>query len=362
MNIPLFKVFIPPRIIDALQETLNSGYIAGGKKAEEFTEKIGEFIENPAVTTTNSCTMALTIAYRLAGVGRGDEVITTPLTSIATNVPILSLGAKPIWADVEKDTGMTDPKSIEPLINKKTKAIVVLNKDGDLAKLNEINEIAKKYNISVIEDAAHSFGAIYKGKKIGSVSDFTCFSFQAIKHITCGDGGALVCKKGDDYFRARKLKWFGVDKAMGYSWKDDVTEWGYKGELNDLAATIGLEQMEYVERIVATFHRNGIIYQELLKNIPGIKNIKREEGCFPVFWVYTFLTKNRDRLIKNLKEEGIEAMQVHPRNDVWSIFKDSRRKLPGVDYFDKKEISIPCGWWVTLEDAHRIASVIKKNS
>ena len=361
MNIPLFKVFIPIGIMDALQETISSRYLASGKKAEEFAEAVGDFIDNRIVVPMSSCTMALTIAYRLAGVGKGDEVITTPLTSIATNVPILSLGAKPVWADVEKDTGMTDPKDIEHLITKKTKAIVVLNKDGDLAKLDEIGEIAKKHNISVIEDAAHSFGAIYKGKKIGTVSDFTCFSFQAIKHITCGDGGALACKKGEDYFRARKLKWFGVDKASGYSWKDDVAEWGYKGDMNDVAATIGLEQMKYADRIVSTCHANGIIYQELLKNIPGIKNIKREEDCFPVFWVYTFLTENRDSLIKKLKEEGIEAMQVHPRNDKWSIFKKSKRKLPGVDYFDKREISIPCGWWVSPEDAHRIALTIKKS-
>jgi len=361
MNTPLFKVFMPVSLVEPLPETLFSGYIAGGKKAEEFGEKIGEFIDNASVVTTNSCTMALTIAYRLAGVGKGDEVITTPLTSIATNVPILSLGAKPVWADVEKDTGMVDPKTIEPLITKKTKAIVVLNKDGDLAKLDEINEIAQAHKIPVIEDAAHTFGAIYKGKKIGSVSDFTCFSFQAIKHITCGDGGALSCKKGEDYFRARKLRWFGVDKMLGYSWKDDVTEWGYKGEMNEIAATIGLEQIKYADRIVATFHANGIVYDELLKKVPKLKQLKREDGCFPVFWVYTFLTEKRDSLIEKLKEEGIEAKQVHPRNDVWSIFKKSRRKLPGVDYFDKREISIPCGWWVTPEEAHRIASAIKKS-
>jgi len=307
--------------------------------------------------------MALNIAYRLSGVEYGTEVISTPLTSVASNVPILSLGAKPVWADVEKETGMVDPKTIEALITEKTKAILVLHKEGDLAKMNEIIAIAEKYNIKVIEDGAHAFGAKYLGKKIGNIGNFTCFSFQAIKQITCADGGALSCNNEEDYYSARKLKWFGVDKANkgeGNPWLNDVPNWGYKGDLNDVLATIGIEQMKHVDTIISKFHKNGELYKKLLSNIPGITNIKRESNCYPTYWAYTMLVENRNGLIKKLNEEGVDAMQIHPRNDIWSMFKQSKRDLPGVDYFDKREVSIPSGWWVTKEDVYRIVEIINK--
>ena len=361
-NIPLFKVFMPEGVLKPLGKTLYSGYLTEGAKAAEFTSLISEYIQNPLTVTMNSCTMALAIAYRLSGVNFGDEVISTPLTSVASNVPILSLGAKPVWADVEKETGMVDPKSLEALITEKTKAILVLHKEGDLAKLDEILKIAKKYNLKVIEDGAHSLGAEYKGKKVGNTSDFACFSFQAIKQITCADGGALSCKNEDDYWRARKMKWFGADKAkkVGNPWLKDVPDWGYKGDLNDVLATIGIEQMKHVDKVIPRFHQNGELFRKTLIDIPGLTNIKRLNNCYPTYWAYTFLAENRDDLMKKLKEEGIDSMQIHPRNDVWSMFSESKRKLPGVDYFDKRELSIPCGWWVSEEDVYKISSIIKK--
>lgn len=361
-KIPLFKVFMPDGVMKPLEETLYSGYLTEGVKAAEFTSMVSDYIENPLTITMNSCTMALNIAYRLSGVGYGDEVITTSLTSVASNVPILSLGAKPIWADVEKETGMVDPKSIEGLITEKTKAILILHKEGDLAKLDEILEIAKRHNLKVIEDCAHALGAVYKGKKVGNTSDFSCFSFQSIKQITCADGGALSFKNEDDYWKARKMKWFGADKAkkgQDNPWLKDVSDWGYKGDLNDVLATIGIEQMKHVGNIVSKYHSNGELYRKLLIDIPGLTNIKRESNCYSTYWAYTFLVDNRDGLINRLKEEGIDSMQIHPRNDKWSMFKESKRDLPGVDYFDERELSIPCGWWVSDEDVFKISSIIK---
>jgi dTDP-4-amino-4,6-dideoxygalactose transaminase len=362
-HIPLFKVFMPDNVLEPLKETLYSGYLTEGSRAAEFTKKVAEFIDNPYTLTVNSCTMALNIAYRLSGVGVGDEVISTALTSVASNVPILSLGAKPVWADVEKDTGMIDPNSIEALITPKTKAILVLHKEGDLAKMDEILEIAARHNIKVIEDGAHAFGAAYKGKKVGNVGDFACFSFQAIKQITCADGGALSCKNEEDYWKARQLKWFGVDKANkgeGNPWLKDVPDWGYKGDLNDVLATIGIEQMKHADEVVSKYHENGKLFEELLKDVPGVENINRVNDCYPTFWAYTIMVENRDGLIKKLKEEGIDSMQIHPRNDKWSMFAESKRELPGVDHFDARELSIPCGWWVTKEDVYRISDIIKK--
>lgn len=360
---PLFKVFMPDNVINKLNETLYSGYIAEGKKTREFNNLISEFIGNQRTLLTNSCTTALKIAYRLSGVEPGTEVITTPLTSIATNTPILELGATPIWADVDPQTGLSDIEDIKSLITKRTKAILVLHKEGDIAPLDEIIELSSKHNIKVIEDAAHAFGAKYKNKRIGNHSDFVCFSFQAIKHITTGDGGALACKSKEDYHRAKKLKWFGVDhddKSSVNPWLKDVSVLGYKGNMNDIAATIGIEQMKYAEEIIQQYNRNGLLYSKLLNNIPGIKILRRPSENFPTFWAYTLLAEDRNGLIKKLDENGIAAAHIHPRNDVWSIFKESQRELPNVDYFSARESSLPCGWWVKKEDIEMICDIISK--
>ncbi len=361
-NIPLFKVFMPPTVPDALRQTLFSGYIAEGEKTAEFSSRVSDFIGNPRTVLVNSCTTALTIAYRLAGVGPGDEVLTTPLTSVATNVPILSLGAKPVWVDSDVRTGEVDPSDVEKSITERTKAILVLHKDGDPARLDEILEIAAKHRVKVIEDAAHAFGAKYKGTKIGNHGDYVCFSFQAIKQITTGDGGAILCKDDEDYLRARKLKWFGVDKldkSTSSPWLRDIPEWGYKGDLNDIASTIGIEQMRHIDNITSVHNRNGLLYSRLLGNIPGLTLLERSDQDFSTFWAYTILVEKREDFIMKLSQSGVQASQIHPRNDIWSMFSSSRRALPGVDFFSSREVSLPSGWWVSEEDVFRVADIVK---
>lgn len=365
-KIPLFKVFMPKEAKKAVLDTLNSGYLAEGQRVKEFAKEVAKFIKNPYVVPVSSGTMALTVAYELAGIGQGDEVITTPLTCIATNTPLIQLGAKIVWADCEPKTGMVDPTKLEKLINKKTKAIVILHKDGDLAKTDEILKIARKHNIKVIEDAAHTFGAKYKGRMIGNIGDYTCFSFQAIKHLTTADGGAVVVRNKEDYQRAKKLKWFGLDKEEPHKhkniWMDDVNVVGYKGNMNDLSATIGLAQIKHTKKIVEKFHKNGELYNRFLKGIKRVELIERDSKNYPVYWVYTLLLENRDRVMEALEKEGIASSIVHPRNDVYSIFKKFKRNLPGVDYYAARELSIPCGWWVSNNDIQKIVNVIKRSA
>jgi len=359
---PLFKVFMPQSVIPAIEKTLFSGYIAEGEKVAQLRKIISEYLGNPRTVLTNSCTMALTIAYRLSNVGPGDEVISTPLTSVASNEPILSLGAKPVWVDVDPSTGMVDPSAIEDLITERTRAILVLHKEGDPARITKILKIADRYKLKVIEDAAHAFGAKYKGVKIGNHGDFICFSLQAIKHITTGDGGVLVCKSEEDFKRAGRMKWFGVDKENPGSddpWLADLTDWGYKGNMNDIAATIGIEQMKHIDNILREFNRYGHMYSKFLHGIPGINIIERDPEDFSTFWAYCLLAENRDGLVRKLNENGIGAGQIHPRNDVYSIFATSKRELPNVDYFSERELSLPCGWWVGDEELKRICDVIR---
>ena len=237
---------MPPEASSMMSQTLESGFLAEGARVKEFSSEIAKFIGNPRVVPVSSCTMALTIAFKLSGVGPGTEVISTPLTCVAGNEPIRMLGAKPVWADVDRRTGMLTADKIEPLINSNTRAIYILHKEGAPAEVEEIYSLAKSHNIRVIEDAAHAFGAKRKDKRIGSFGDFVCFSFQAIKHITTGDGGALCAgmkmilseqknSNGSALIETQELDaMFGVRISMIGIW----------GNMNDIAGTLGLAQIK----------------------------------------------------------------------------------------------------------------------
>jgi dTDP-4-amino-4,6-dideoxygalactose transaminase len=360
-EIPLFKVFMPSNASDYLLKTLNSGVLTEGPNVENFQKELVNFIGNPRVVPVNSCTTALTIAFKLAGIVPGTEVISTPLTSVAGNSPIKMLGGKIRWADIDPETGMINANTILPLINSNTKAIYVLHKEGSPAEIENIYKLANDYNLRVIEDAAHAFGARRNGNLIGSKGDLICFSFQAIKHITTGDGGALVCGNDNDYQKAKKLKWFGVDRSARVGrdvWHEDINEWGYKGNMNDIAASIGLAQMKHVNWILNCFNQNGRNYDSLLKNTQGVKLLKRDPLDFHTYWGYTLIVENRNKVIQALKKSGVVASQIHVRNDIYTMFNSEKRRLPYVDWFDAREVAIPCGWWVDSNDQERIVEII----
>jgi perosamine synthetase len=205
--IPLFKVHMPKEVDKPLLEVLHSGYITQGEKVEQFEKKFADMMQYKHVVSVNSGTSALTLALRLAGVGYGDEVVTTPMTCTATNLPILSLGAKPVFADVDSETGLIDPASVLTKITKKTKAIMAVDWGGSPVDVRALMDIGRRYDLRVIVDAAHAIGTHHNGE-----ADFVCYSLQAIKHITTVDGGVLACKSPDAYHRGKVLRWFGIDR------------------------------------------------------------------------------------------------------------------------------------------------------
>jgi perosamine synthetase len=346
-----------------MARTLSSGFLAEGPIVKSFVAEIARFIGNPRVVPVSSCTMALTIAFKLSGVGPGTEVISTPLTCVAGNEPIQMLGGRPIWADIDPETGMITAETIEPLITPRTRAIYVLHKEGAPAEVEKIYALAKAHRLRVVEDAAHAFGAKRRENRIGAFGDFVCFSFQAIKHITTGDGGALLCSNEEDYQLAKKAKWFGIDRDAREGrdvWREDITDWGFKGNMNDVAGTLGLAQIKHIDWILDRFHRNGRRYDALLQDVPGIQTLRRDPLDYQTYWGYTVLVEKRDAVLAALANAGITASQIHVRNDHYSMFGADRRDLPNTDWVDARELSIPCGWWVEQEDQDRIIDVLKK--
>lgn len=364
--IPLFKVFMPESVAEPLKKTLFSGYVGQGPRVEEFEQALADYIGNPYILTLNNGTAGLHLALRLAGVNNGDEVITTALTCTATNWPILANGGIPIWADIDPETGNIDPKSIAKRITKKTKAILVVDWGGYPCDLEEIKGIAVSPSgekILIIEDAAHAFGAIYKNAKVGNFADFTVFSFQAIKHLNTVDGGTLCLKDENPYKRGKLLRWYGIDRESprkDFRCEEDVKEWGYKFHMNDVTATIGLEQLKYVSDILKKHRENAAFYRKKLEGVNGVTLLKEKKDRLSSYWLFTIKVKDRDKFVKYMYSKDIMVSRVHERNDKHTCVAQLKRPLPNLDKFIEEMICIPVGWWVSQEQREYIVKTIKE--
>ena len=366
--IPLYKVFMPENIAEVLKPVLLSGFITEGPKAKQFEQEFQKYIGNEYTALVNSGTSALTLALRLAGVGPGTEVISSPNTCLATNSPILTLGADVVWCDVDVKTGNIDADKIEALITDKTKAILFVNWGGTPAELDKINAVATQYDLKTIEDAAQSLGALYKWRTTGTSCDYTCFSFQAIKHLTTIDGGAIACRDKKDYEEAVLLRWFGLQRGHSKSpvcWEGDVTAPGYKMHMNDVNASIGLEQLKHVDVVIEAHKRNGAFLTDALRSVYNVETCEIPTYIDSSFWFYTIKLDNPEHRAKvntGLSLYGIGSGISHTRNDRYSLFKNYSADLPGVSEFDDRKLNIPCGWWVTEQDLELIVKVLKKVS
>lgn len=358
--IPLIKPFLPQRekLIPRLEQILYSGYIAEGEAVVEFEQKLSLLLGNPYCVTLNSGTAALHLALILIGVKPGDEVISTALTAEPTNMTIALTKAKLVFADVDIETGLISPDSIEVNISNKTKAIMVVHYAGMVCDMNSINVISQKYGIPVIEDAAHAFMSKYNQMYVGNNSPYTCFSFQAIKHITTVDGGLLCLKNEAEFLRAKKLRWFGLDKKVPRL-ESDIKEAGYKYHMNNINATIGLVQLECLKENVLRYIENGKYYDEQLKNTPGLTLLPYNNDTEPSYWLYTIKVDRRDAFIRRLADNGVIASPLHLRNDRHSVFKAKKGKTPNLDAFYETFVHIPCGWWVSDSDRKMIVDIIK---
>lgn len=376
MKYPLFKVHVNAEVaLSNIESVLASGFLNEGEQVIELEQKLSDFLNIDHLTLVNSGTSAITLALRIIGVKNGDEVITTAMTCIATNTPIVNSGATIVWADIDSDTGMISASDVEKKITSRTKAIIIVDWAGTPADLIAFEDISRKFSIPIIQDAAHAFGAKYDGQPVSQFADFTCFSFQAIKHFTTGDGGALVCRNKEDFALARKLKWFGYDRDAvkdskgewkGQKWNADIieNEVGYKFNMNNLDAAIGLANLSKMPGVL-DFHRNNAKQlAALLSNHPKIKLLDQDVRSESSFWVYTLrlnLTEQqRDLVLERLNENGIGAGLVHLPNDIYSAFDRFKVELVQTRIFASTQISLPCGWWLDSADIQVIAQALVK--
>ncbi|MEA1916712.1 MAG: aminotransferase class I/II-fold pyridoxal phosphate-dependent enzyme, partial [Campylobacterota bacterium] len=249
--------------IEAVVEALKSSHLTQGERVLEFEKALCEYVGVKHAVTFNSATSALHSAYIAAEIGIDDEVITTPISFVATSNMFVELGAKPIWCDVKLD-GNIDERFIERLITSKTKAIVPVDFAGKSVEMEKILQIASKHNLMVIDDASHALGAEFSGKKVGSMADMSIFSFHAIKPITTAEGGAVVTNSNELAKKLIKIRSHGIVKKT--LWNSDMDSMGYNYRLSDVAASLGVSQLKRLDAFIQKREQIAQIYAEAFKN------------------------------------------------------------------------------------------------
>ena len=348
-----------------VMETLDSRWIGQGPKVklfeEDFSKKFGS--SSPAIAV-GSGTDALHLSYMLANLEPGDEVIAPVFTCTATNIPFLYMGVKINFADIDPETMNIDVSHVRQLMNQNVKAIVCVHYGGLPCDMDELQLIADEWGVPIIEDAAHAVGAKYKGVNVGSISDFTMFSFQAIKHITTGDGGMLIIKNKDLVDKAERIRWFGIDRKSKQAgiWENDITEVGYKYQMTDIAAAMGIASLSEFDEQSKLRKELFETYEVELANCDRLKVIgggfsDREHAA----WLFTVLVEDRYTLQQKLRENGIESNQVHFRNDRYSIFNEftEGKSFPNMDKLEDNYLVLPLHTKMSKDDVKRVCKVIK---
>jgi dTDP-4-amino-4,6-dideoxygalactose transaminase len=302
------------------------------------------------------------------GIQEGDEVLTSALTCTATNWPILANNYRIKWVDVDENTLNMDLDDLARKITPTTKVIYLVHWGGYPLDLDRVKAIQEKaysmygFKPAVIEDCAHSFGSTYKNKPIGTHGNICTFSFQAIKHVTSVDGGALFVPHEELYKRGKLLRWYGIDRESNrkdFRCEADVVEWGFKFHMNDVSAAVGIENLKHADEIVGKHKDNAAYYNEALKGVSGVTLLENKDDRESAYWLYTIKVKDRDKFTEHMAKHGIAVSRVHERNDLHTTVREYITALPALDKVVKEMICIPVGWWVTEEDREYIVETIK---
>ncbi|MBD8519637.1 UDP-4-amino-4,6-dideoxy-N-acetyl-beta-L-altrosamine transaminase [Lysinibacillus fusiformis] len=306
--------------IEAVVETLRSPFLTQGPKVEEFEQSVADYVGAKYAVAFSNGTAALHGACYAAGIGAGDEVITTPITFASTSNAILYCGGTPVFADIDSQTYNIDPEEIKKNITSKTKAIIPVDFTGQPVNLDEIMTIAEEHKLIVIEDGAHSFGASYKGRKIGSQAHMTMFSFHPVKPITTAEGGVITTDSEEYYEKLKLFRSHGISKTP-YAveqgdWYYEMTELGFNYRMTDIQAALGLSQIKKIDKFINIRREIADIYQEALDQFPGVILPKQLDGTKSGWHLYIIqldqavLNKTRKEIFNEMRTCNI-GVHVH---------------------------------------------------
>lgn len=371
-KIPLFDLNFDEKEEQAVLNVLRSKWISTGPKTLEFEEKFGKLLNVDYAVALANCTVALHLALKVVGINKGDEVICPSLTFVATVNAVKYLDAIPVFADVSSLENLTiASKDIEAKITDKTKAIIVMHYGGFACDMDAIMDIAKRYNLKVIEDACHGPLSEYKGKKLGTIGDVGCFSFFSNKNISTGEGGMLVTNNKGFYDRTKLLRSHGMtsmsyERAKGHSTEYDVIESGYNYRMDDIRSAIGLVQLDKIQKDLEKRAEIRKVYVSLLNNIDSIIIPFKDNVEFSSNYVMPILLNNstykkRNEVRSKLVDLGIQTSVHYPAVHRFSIYKENYVNLPNTDYVANNLITLPMYSNLTVEEVKYICAKLIDN-
>ena len=373
-KIPYAMQWITDDDIRAVCKALRSPYLTQGPKVREFEEKVAAYCKAKYAVALNSGTSALHAACFAAGISSDDEVITSPITFVASANSVLYCGGKPVFADVEPETVNISLQKIASLINTKTKAIMPVHFAGNPVDLKEISELAKAKGLTVIEDAAHALGAVYDGQRIGACtySDMTCLSFHAVKHITTGEGGMVLTNNRSFYNKLIMFRTHGItreaklltNKSEG-DWYYEMQHIGFNYRLTDFQAALGINQLKKMDKFLKYRQKIVAIYEESFTGLSDVKTLKVKPGRTSAWHIYPVVVSGkRKEIFDQLRRKGI-GVNVHY---IPVYLQPYYRKLgyqPGLcsnaEAYYHRAITLPLYPSMTEDDVERVIRELKRS-
>lgn len=368
MNVPLFEIYNDEEDTKLISEEIASGkFWAVGSRVSEFEEKIADYIGTKHALTFNSGTSALHASLLAHGIGKNDEVIVPSFTFIATANCAVFVGAKPVFADIEKETCGLNPDHVQNLINRNTKAIIPVHYGGCPCKIKELKDIAEDNDLILIEDAAEAFGASVDGKKVATFGDLNVLSFCQNKVITTGEGGAIVTDSDETYEKLKLIRSHGRLEGADYfssSSLFDYIDVGFNWRMSNLTATLGISQINKVDKIIELRQKNvDYLSKRLLEETDSITILDVPKGYNHVYQLFSIFVEKRDELIKYLDENGISSkIYFHPvhQSEFYKNKLGYDVNLPVTDDVFKKTITLPMFPSLTTEQMDYIAETVGK--
>jgi len=381
-----FLVFGAPDIrepeIREVVETLRSGWLSTGPRCQRFEERFREYIGCRHAIALNSCTAGLALALEVLGIGPGDEVVTTPMTFCATANVVVHLGARPVFADVDPETGNIDPEQVRKAITSRTKAILPVHLYGRPCRMDELLSIAREHGLYVVEDAAHATEAWYRGRKIGTLGDITVFSFYATKNLTTGEGGMLVTENDTwaETLRVRRLHGLSKDAWKRYGTEGfqpyDVIAAGYKYNMTDIQASLGIHQLARLEENLKIRERYWRMYSEAFTELeeittpaeileePASGNTRHALHLYTILLNLERLAISRWDFVNAMKAEnigtGIHFIALHLHTFYQRNFGYRRGDFSNAEFISDRTVSLPLSPGLTEEDVRDVVKAVKK--
>ncbi len=363
--IPTYRPCTDEREVEAIREVLRSGWLGMGAVTERFEQRVAEFIGVRHVVAVNSGTAALHLGLECAGIGKGDEVIVPSFTFPGSIQAIVLCGATPVFAEIQADDLTIDTAHLEELVTPRTRAVMPVHFGGTACDMDRIHCFAAGHDLRIVEDAAHAFGSTYGKRRIGSFGDVACFSFDPIKNITCGGGGALATSNRQLAEQARIKRELGINRSSwrrnldAHNRRYDVVTSGYRYHMSDINAAIGIVQLDRFDEFRARKAAIARQYDAAFADVRGLRIVQRDLGeAFAFGYFVRIMEGRRDALAEHLADSGIATRVQFTPSHLHSAFGGESANLPITEQVYSEILTLPLYCQMTQDDVGAIIATV----